>query len=234
MIADLEIVTKKLAGLPKLIKNQNKDISQKAKALLPVLEKCKASFEVGQPADLTAKEKSMVAELNLITAKPVLYVCNVDEDALAEDNDYVKRVKAMASDENVPAIKICGKLESEIAALEDDEEKLMFLESAGLEESGIESLTNECYRLLGLKTFFTAGPKEVRAWTFREGSKAPEAAGIIHSDFERGFIKAEVYHCEDLFAHLSETKIKEKGKMRIEGKEYIMHEGDVVHFRFNV
>ena len=234
MIADIEVIEKKMDNLPKLIRNQNKDIANKARELSPVLAKYKKSLEIGEPTNLGDDEKAALRELYLITLKPVLYLCNVDEDALDQDNAHVEKVRKIASGQGASVIKICGKLESEIAGLEEDGERRLFLESVGLRESGLESLTRECYQILGLNTFFTAGPKEVRAWTFKTGAKAPEAAGGIHSDFERGFIKAEIYHCDDLFAHLSEAKIKEEGKLRIEGKNYTMQEGDVVHFRFNV
>tara|TARA_R110002072_G_scaffold288917_1_gene455395 strand:- start:64293 stop:65402 length:1110 start_codon:yes stop_codon:yes gene_type:complete len=236
-LADLEVVEKKLTTLPKSLKSQNKEISTKAKVQLPILERLKGHLEEGNPVrslELTEDDVEAIKEFNFITLKPVLYLCNVDEDGLTEDNDHVKKVKEVAAEDGSKVIKICGKLESEISALETEDERAEFLEAAGLEKSGLQILTREAYDLLGLKTYFTAGEKEVRAWTFKLGYKAPQAAGIIHTDFERGFIKAEIYHCEDLFTLGTEQKVKEAGKLRIEGKEYVVKDGDIIHFRFNV
>ncbi len=236
-LADLEVAQRKQANLPKLMKNQNKEISSKAKMLVPVLEKLVAHLEQGLAArilDLDSDDKELIRDLNLITLKPTLYLCNVDEESVSEDNDYVKAVKDFAEKEGSRAIKICGKLESEISALEDEADKKDFMEAAGIEISGLETLTHEAYNMLGLRTYFTAGVKEVRAWTFKDGAKAPEAAGVIHTDFERGFIKAEIYHYDDLIQFGSESKVKENGKLRIEGKEYVVKDGDIIHFRFNV
>lgn len=236
-LADYEVVEKKLQAAPKAAKSQNKDVAGKAKAQIPVLEKLKGELEQGIPARniaLTAEELEIVQELNLITLKKILYVCNVDEEGIAEDNEYVKAVKDYASKEGSAALKICSKLEAEISSLETQEEKDDFLEAAGIEVSGLHQLTKMAYDMLGLRTYFTAGVKEVRAWTFHDGDKAPQAAGVIHSDFERGFIRAEVYHCNDLFELGSEAKVKEAGKFRVEGKEYLVKDGDIMHFRFNV
>lgn len=236
-LADLEVVEKKLLGLPKVLKSQNKDIQKLAKVQQPILERLKDHLEKGERAlslELSDDDKLAIKDLNLITLKPVLYLCNVDEDSAVDGNEYTKLVKDHASSEGSQAVIICGKLESEISLLETEEEKAEFLEAAGIERSGLEVLTKTAYDLLGLRTYFTAGEKEVRAWTFSEGSKAPQAAGVIHTDFERGFIKAEVYHCNDLFELGSEQKVKEAGKLRIEGKEYVVKDGDIVHFRFNV
>ncbi len=236
-LADLEVVTKKLQGLDKMMKSHNKDMARKGKILLPILERLKDHLGEGLQArnlDLSDEDKEEIRDLNLITLKKILYACNVDEDSINEDNDYVKKVRELAEKEGSVVVKICGKLESEIASLSSDEEKHEFMEAAGIEESGLEVLTRMAYDMLGLRTYFTAGEKEVRAWTFPEGAKAPQAAGIIHTDFEKGFIKAEIYHCNDLFDLGSEQKVKEAGKLRIEGKEYIVKDGDVIHFRFNV
>ncbi len=236
-LADLETVQKRLNGLEKQLKSHNKEIQTKAKVSKPVLERLVETLSEGIGArnlGLEKEEIEAVSDLHLITLKPVLYACNVDEDTIAEDNDFVKAVREYAAKENSEIVKICGKLESEIAALESEEDRSEFMESAGLEESGLEQLIHAGYKLLGLRTYFTAGVKEVRAWTFQEGAKAPQAAGVIHTDFERGFIKAEVYHCDDLFKYGSESKVKEAGRFRIEGKEYIVQDGDVMHFRFNV
>jgi ribosome-binding ATPase YchF (GTP1/OBG family) len=166
--------------------------------------------------------------------KPQIYTCNVDEDALGGDNPYVETVRRVAAGEGARVLTICGKLEAEIASLESEEERREFLADAGLEESGLNKLIHTGYEMLGLRTFFTTGPKEVRAWTFSEGALAPEAAGIVHTDFQRGFIKAEVYHCTDLFELGSEQKVREAGRLRIEGKEYRVKDGDVINFKFNV
>ncbi len=236
-LADLETVEKRLSNLDKQLKSQNKDIQTKARVAKPVLDRLKTTLSEGISArqlKLDADEVEAVSDLHLITLKPVLYACNVDEDAISEDNDYVRKVREYAAKENNEVVVICGKLESEIAALETNAEKREFMDSVGLEESGLVRLIHAGYKILGLRTYFTAGVKEVRAWTFKEGDKAPQAAGVIHSDFERGFIKAEVYHCEDLFKYGSESKVKEAGRFRIEGKEYVVQDGDVMHFRFNV
>lgn len=236
-LADLEVVEKRLLNLPKLLKNQNKDIATKAKIQLPILEKLKSVLSEGVAArtiDFEKEDLDSIRDLNLITLKKVLYLCNVDEDSLTSENEHVKAVKEYAATEGAEVLCICGKLESEIAGLDTDEEKAEFMEAAGIEVSGLDRLTKKAYDMLGLKTYFTAGEKEVRAWTFHDGAKAPEAAGIIHTDFERGFIKAEVYHCDDLFKFQTESKVKENGKFRIEGKEYVVKDGDIIHFRFNV
>lgn len=236
-LADLEVVDKRFRNIPKLIRNQNKEISSSAKIALPLLEKLKKGLEEGIPArsmDFSEDDQDQLKDLNLITLKKMLYLCNVDENSISSDNEFLKQVREVAEKENTSVLKICGKLESEIASLDSQQEKEEFLEAAGIEESGINRLTVTAYNLLNLKTFFTAGEKEVRAWTFHDGNKAPQAAGVIHTDFERGFIKAEIYHCEDLFEYGSEIKVKENGKFRIEGKEYPVKDGDIVHFRFNV
>lgn len=236
-LADLDVVDRKISNLPKLIKNQNKAISSRAKMQLPILEKLKKVLEEGQSArsaELSEDELEIISDVNLITLMPILYVCNVDEEGLLEDNEYTNTVREHAEKEGAKVVKICGKLESEIASLESEEDKKEFLEAAGIEQSGLEVLTKVAYDLLGLRTYFTAGEKEVRAWTFKDGAKAPEAAGVIHTDFERGFIKAEIYHCTDLFELHTEQKVKEAGKLRMEGKEYVVKDGDVIHFRFNV
>ena len=236
-LADLESVTKKLASLPKAMKSHDKAVSSKAKALMPLAEKLESHLSEGKGArslDFSNEDLELVNELQLITMKKQFYVCNVDEDGLTSDNAYVEQVKEYAAQEKTTAIKICGKLESEISVLDSEEEKQEFLKDMGLEEPGLNMLVRQGYELLNLHTYFTAGEKEVRAWTFPEGSTAPQCAGIIHTDFERGFIRAEAYHCDVLFEQGSEKKIKELGKLRVEGKEYIVQDGDVLHFRFNV
>ncbi len=236
-LADLETVEKRINNLGKMLKSHDKKVKSQALIAQPVLDKLKVALADGIAArsvGLDAEEVEAIKDLHLITLKDMLYVCNVDEDSIEEDNEYVQKVKEYAKKDNAKVIKICGKLESEIAQLETMEEKREFLADMGLEESGLDILVKAGYELLGLKTYFTAGEKEVRAWTFQDGMKAPECAGIIHTDFEKGFIKAEVYHCTDLFEYQSEAKLKEAGKFRIEGKEYVVKDGDVMHFRFNV
>ncbi len=235
--ADLEVVEKKLQNIPKLLKSQNKDVLTSAKIQLPLLEKLKTELESGIAArnsSLSDEDRAAVEDLNLITMKKVIYLCNVDEEGLSKDNEHVLAVKDYAKNENSEVMILCGKLESEIASLETLEEKKEFLDAAGITESGLDKLTRAAYNMLGLKTYFTAGVKEVRAWTFHDGYKAPQCAGVIHTDFERGFIKAEVFHYEDLIKYGSEAKVKEAGKFRVEGKEYIVKDGDIMHFRFNV
>jgi len=235
-LADLESVTKRLQGMDKLLKSQDKKVLDKAKIAKPVLEQLVKSLGDGLPArslELDADQKEAIEDLHLITMKKMLYCCNVDENSL-NGNKYTQMVDELAKKEKAEVVIICGKLESEIASLETQAERDEFLQSAGIEESGLTKLIRSAYKLLDLKTYFTAGEKEVRAWTFPEGYKAPQAAGIIHTDFERGFIRAEVYHCDDLFHYGTEAKVKEAGKFRVEGKEYTVKDGDVMHFRFNV
>ncbi len=235
--ADLETVEKRISNLGKFLKSNDKKVKADAQAAAPVLDRLKAALEDGKAArslELEKDERDLIKDLHLITLKDMLYVCNVDEESIEDDNDHVKAVKEVAQKEGASVVKICGKIESEIAQLESDEEKKEFLNDMGLKESGLDLLIKAGYQILGLKTYFTAGEKEVRAWTFTDGMKAPQCAGVIHTDFERGFIKADVYHCEDLFDLKSESKLKEAGKLKMEGKEYIVKDGDVMHFRFNV
>jgi hypothetical protein len=236
-LADLDTVTNRMEKNKKTLKAAKTEAAKNAAAQMPLLEEVSAVLEEGRPArsaELTGEQRQMLRDLHLISMKPQIYVCNVDEEALHEDNRYVREVRDYAPGEDARILKICGKLEAEIAALETEEEREEFLADAGLEESGMNRLIHTGYEMLGLRTFFTAGPKEVRAWTFREGALATEAAGIVHTDFQRGFIKAEVYHCEDLFELGSEQKVREAGRLRIEGKEYRVRDGDVLNFKFNV
>ncbi len=236
-LADLETVEKRKEKTVKNLRAGNKEIVKKLGATLPLLETLSETLSEGKPArflDFTPEQMDLIYDLHLITLKKQLYVCNIDEDSIQTGNHYVDSVKKIAAAEGSEVVTICGKLESEIAALESDEEKSEFMEVSGLTESGMASLIHAGYRMLGLRTFFTAGEDENRAWTFHDGDKAPQAAGVIHTDFEKGFIKAEVYHCNDLFEFGSEQKVKEAGKLRIEGKEYLVQDGDIMHFRFNV
>ncbi|NEW08921.1 redox-regulated ATPase YchF [Paenibacillus sp. SYP-B3998] len=234
ILADLDSVEKKIERSRKNLKGGDK----KVVAEVECLERIKEALYDDKPArslDLSDDEKLIVRDLHLLTMKPVLYAANVSEDevASAEDNPYVKIVKEYAAKENNEVVPISAKVESEIAEL-DDEEKAMFLEELGLQESGLNRLIKAAYRLLGLYTYFTAGVQEVRAWTIRKGTKAPQAAGVIHTDFERGFIRAEVVGYDDLIAAGAMNAAKEKGQVRLEGKEYVVKDGDVMHFRFNV
>jgi GTP-binding protein YchF len=234
ILADIESVDKKIERSRKNLKGGDK----KVVAEVECLERIKEALYNDMPArslDLTEDERLLVRDLHLLTMKPVLYAANVSEDevATADENPFVKIVKEFAEKENNEVVSISAKVESEIAELED-EEKAMFLEELGLQESGLNRLIKAAYRKLGLYTYFTAGVQEVRAWTIRKGTKAPQAAGVIHTDFERGFIRAEVVSYNDLSAAGSMAGAKEKGQVRLEGKEYVVNDGDVMHFRFNV
>ncbi len=233
MLADLDAVEKRFARTERTAKTGDK----KAKEELPALEKLRDAFNQGvlaRKAGLNEKEQELVRELFLITMKPVLYVANISETQVGKNDDpAVAAVEKIAASEGTHVVAICGKIESEIAQL-SGEDKEMFLKDLGLTESGLDRLARAGYALLNLATYFTAGEKEVRAWTIHKGMTAPQAAGVIHSDFEHGFIRAEIYHYNDLMTYKSEQAIKEKGLLRSEGKEYIMQDGDICHFRFNV
>ncbi|PWW31038.1 hypothetical protein DFO73_10227 [Cytobacillus oceanisediminis] len=234
ILADLESVDKRIGRVSKLAKQKDKDSVFE----LEILEKLKEAFESDMPArtvEFTEEQMKIVKGLHLLTIKPVLYVANVSEDDVTDpsSNQYVQQVREFAEKDNAEVIVICAKIESEIAELEG-EEKEMFLQELGIEESGLDQLIRAAYNLLGLATYFTAGVQEVRAWTFRKGMKAPQCAGVIHSDFEKGFIRAETVAYDDLLAAGSMMAAKEAGKVRLEGKEYIVKDGDVMHFRFNV
>lgn len=234
ILADLETVEKRIGRVEKLSKQKDKD----AVAEYNVLVKLRDAFENDKPAraiEFNEEEEKIVRNLFLLTRKPVLYVANVSEEDVSspDDNKYVQQVREFAASENSEVIVVCARAEEEIAELED-EDKLEFLEALGIEESGLDQLIRSAYTLLGLATYFTAGVQEVRAWTFIKGMKAPQCAGIIHTDFERGFIRAEVVAYDALLEYGSEQAAKEAGKVRLEGKEYEMKDGDVVHFRFNV
>lgn len=233
MLADLDTVEKRFQRVEKMARNTQ---DPKIKAEASAVAKLKAILEAGKPArtaDLTDDERTASRELFLITMKPQLYVANVDEGALTAGNAYTEAVEKRAAEEGSQVVRICGALEAEIAQLEPAE-RTEFLESVGLTEPGLNRLIHSAYRLLDLITYFTSGVQEVRAWTIRRGTKAPGAAGVIHSDFERGFIKADCYSCEDLFRYGSEQAVKEKGLLRSEGKEYVVKDGDILFFKFNV
>jgi ribosome-binding ATPase len=234
MLADLESIEKRFKKNEKLAKTST---DLKVKMDFEVTKKVLEALSKGLPArsvKLDDMELPYLKELHLITAKPVLYVCNVsDTDFSQGGNAWVEQVKARAAEEGNSTILICSSMEAEIAQL-PKEERAEFLQSLGAEEPGLNRLIFEAYKLLGLYTYFTAGEKEVRAWTIRKGMKAPQAAGVIHTDFEKGFIRAETYHCDDLFTYKSEQAVKEAGKYRLEGKEYPVKDGDILFFRFNV
>lgn len=232
-LKDLETVQKRLERVKRTAKTGNKEAQAEQEAILKV-EATLLQGKSVRSLSLSEKEEEFVKPLQFITAKPVLYVCNVDEAAAVSGNDYVEKIRAAVADENAEVIVLAVGTEADINELDDYEERQMFLADIGLEEAGVSRLIRSAYTLLDLQTYFTAGVKEVRAWTIPEGATAPQAAGVIHTDFEKGFIRAEVIAYNDYEALGSEAKVKEAGKMRVEGKDYIVKDGDVMHFRFNV
>ncbi|WP_455486562.1 redox-regulated ATPase YchF, partial [Gemella sp.] len=234
ILADLESVEKRIGRVEKQAKQKDKD----AVAEFAVLSKVRDILKEEKPArllELDKEEQKIAKGLHLLTMKPMLYVANVSEDDLldVDSNKHVASVREFAASEGSQVIVVCAKIEEEMASLED-EEKAMFLEELGIDESGLDKLIKASYSLLGLATYFTAGVQEVRAWTFKKGMLAPECAGIIHSDFERGFIRAETVSYDDLVEYGSMPKAKEAGRVRLEGKEYEVKDGDIMLFRFNV
>ena len=233
-LKDLETIDAQLSKQQKAAAAGNKD----AKLMCTVLEAYKAVREQGKNArevTFESKDEQQAAhDLFLLTTKPVLYVCNVDEASAKTGNDYSRRVEEMAAQEGAEAMVIAAKTEEDIASLETYEDKQMFLEEMGLEQSGVNRLIQKAYALLNLETFITAGEMEVKAWTYHKGWKAPQCAGVIHTDFEKGFIRAEVIKYDDYIKYGSETAVREAGKLGIEGKEYVVQDGDIMHFRFNV
>jgi len=235
-LKDLEAVEKRLERVVRAARAGSKD---DVKAL-EILNQVKAHLETGRPVremlkDFDEDAKTLVVrDLALLTSKPVLYVCNVDEGAIEKGNAHSDTLRGAVAAENAVVITICAGIEAQIADLESKEERAEFLEMMGLKEPGANRLIRSCYQLLDLITYFTVGEKEVRAWTVRRGAKAPEGAGVIHSDFEKGFIRAEVIKYNDFITLGSEPKVKEAGKMSVEGKEYVVADGDLMHFRFNV
>lgn len=233
-LKDLETIDSRLGKEQKTAAAGNKD----AKVAVAVLEAYKEALDKGLNArtvEFDSKEEQQYAhDLFLLTAKPVLYVCNVDESAAKTGNEYSRKVEEIAKTENAEAMVIAAKTEEDIASLETYEDKQMFLDELGLEESGVNRLIKKAYSLLNLETFITAGEMEVKAWTYHKGWKAPQCAGVIHTDFEKGFIRAEVIKYADYIEYGSESAVREAGKMGIEGKEYVVQDGDIMHFRFNV
>ena len=233
VLADLESVEKRLPRIEKMARQKDKTAEMEFR----ILSRIKEALEEGNPVrslDFNEEDQKYVNQAQLLTSKKMLYIANVGEDEIGDDeNDKVKTIREYAAKEDSEVIVISAKIEEEIATL-DDEDKEMFLEDLGIEEPGLDRLIRTTYDLLGLSTYFTAGVQEVRAWTFRQGMTAPQCAGIIHTDFERGFIRAEVTSYDDYVEHGGEQGAKEAGKQRLEGKDYIMQDGDIVHFRFNV
>ncbi len=231
-LKDLDSVEKKLSRSEKMAKTD-----PKAKADVVVLQKCKAHLEMGKSIralDLSKEEKLSIADIFLLTEKPVMYVANVDEASMHTGNKYSEQLVAMAKAEKAEVIVMCNNIEAQISELEDPADKALFMEEYQMKEPALNRLIQSAYRLLNLDTYFTAGVQEVRAWTIQKGWKAPQAASVIHTDFEKGFIKAEVIAFEDFIKFESEAACRENGKLRIEGKEYLVKDGDVMHFRFNV
>ena len=232
-LSDLEIINSRIDKIKKKAET-NRD--KEALAEYEILKKAKSALEAGtalRRVEFTKDEKIYLKNFNLLTMKPIIYLANVKEDELLEDNKYVLEVRKYAKDEEAKVVKACAKMEADLSDLSDEEKKEM-LESVGIEESGLDQLIKATYELLGLATYFTGGKDEVRAWTFKKGMNAKECAGIIHTDFEKGFIKAEIMSYEYLDKYGSELKVKEAGKTRLEGKDYLMQDGDICYFRFNV
>lgn len=236
--ADIDTITKREDKVTRQIRAMGKAEEKKfagyrsaVDKILPLLQEGKCARQ----ADLTDDELEGIYDLHLLTIKPQLFVCNIDEDTIAEGtNKYVEAVKKVAAEEKSEVIVICGKFESDLVDIDTPEDRKEFMDSVGLKESGLTVLARAAYHLMGLRTFFTGGPDECRAWTIHNGDKAPQAAGVIHTDFEKGFIKAEVYSIEDLKKYGSEAEIKSAGKYRQEGKDYVVQDGDVMFFKFNV
>jgi GTP-binding protein YchF len=232
-LKDLETIEKRIASLARVLKSGDKDILKENE----VAQKIKLGLEQGKSVralDFDEKEIEFVGRFQLITSKPVLYLCNVDEASVKTGNKYVDIVKEAVKDEDATVLVIGAKIESDIAELETYEERQMFLDELGLDEPGVNRLIISAYSLLNLQTYFTVGVKEVRAWTITKGMTAPQAAGVIHTDFEKGFIRAEVMKYEDYTTLGSESAVKDAGKFKVEGKEYVVEDGDIMHFRFNV
>jgi len=232
-IGDLDLIERKIAKTEKLLKAGDKD----AKHTLEILHLYKnhlESFQSARSLDITAEDRKLVRDLCLLTEKPVLYVCNVDDASAINGNKYVEQLKEVVQKEEAEMLVVAGKMEAEIAELDTEEDRLEFLKDVGLTEPSVNKLINSAFHLLNLRTFYTAGPMEARAWTIKAGMNAPQASGVIHSDLERGFIRAEVMKYDDFVKLGSEHACKEAGKFYVEGKNYIVTEGDIIHVRFNV
>jgi len=232
-LKDLESIDKKITSISRIIKSGDKDALKENELALKIKEALEQSVSV-RALGFSEEEKEIVHQFNLITSKPVMYVCNVDEASVINGNQYVNQVKEAVSAENAEVLVIGAKIEADITELETYDERQMFLDELNLEEPGVNRLIRSAYNLLNLETYFTAGEKEVRAWTIKKGMTAPQAAGVIHTDFEKGFIRAEVMKYNDFSTLESEQAVKEAGKFKVEGKEYVVQDGDIMHFRFNV
>lgn len=236
--ADLDTITKRQEKITKQIRALGKEEEKRLAPYTSAVAKIKPLLMDGKcarMADLSDEEKAAVYDLHLLTIKPQLFVCNIDEDTIASGtNKYVETVKKIADEQKSEVIVICGKFEADLSEITDENDRKEFMDAVGLKESGLTVLAHHVYHLMGLRTFFTGGADECRAWTIHAGDKAPQAAGVIHTDFEKGFIKAEAYTVDDLRKYGSEAKIKEAGKYRQEGKEYVVQDGDVLFFKFNV
>ena len=234
ILSDLEIIENRFNKIgKKAALSKDKEVQKEAEILTKLKEALCQNIPIRR-MNLTEEELAYIKSFNLLTSKPIIYVANVSEDdLLVGDNKYISELREYAKKDNAEVVVVCAKIESDLCEM-DDEEKKLFLNELGVEESGINKLITASYKLLGLKTFFTSGTDEVRAWTFKDGMKAPDCAGIIHTDFQKGFIKAEVMSYTDLKNNGSEKAVREAGKLRLEGKEYIMQDGDICYFRFNV
>ena len=233
-LKDLDSIDKKIQKIEKAAKVGNDKEAKKAFDVLTIYKNHLEAGKSARTAPVAEEDKEYIADIWLLTAKPVMYVCNVEESAVNTGNAYVEKVRAVAKEENAEVLVISAQIEAEIAELESYEERQMFLDDLGLTESGVNKLIKSAYRLLNLATYFTAGVQEVRAWTITKGFTAPQAAGVIHTDFEKGFIRAEVIKYDDFVKYGSEAACKEAGKLSVEGKTYIVEDGDIMHFRFNV
>ncbi len=232
-LKDLETIEKRIVAIARQLKSGDKEIVKENEVALRIKEGLEKGLSV-RALDFDEKEIEIVKSFQLITSKPVLYLCNVDEGSVKNGNQYVEQVKEAVKDENAEVLVIGAKIEADITELETYEERQLFLDELGLEEPGVNRLIRSAYALLKLQTYFTVGEKEVRAWTIKKGMTCPQAAGVIHSDFEKGFIRAEVMKYNDYTTLGSEAAVKEAGKFKVEGKEYVVEDGDIMHFRFNV
>ncbi|TYB30242.1 MAG: redox-regulated ATPase YchF [Candidatus Mcinerneyibacterium aminivorans] len=236
VMSDLEVVQKRLESIEKLFKSQDQKVRDDAKKEKELLKKVESILLEGKPVrvlDLNIDEKMKLKNYNLLTLKKMLYLCNIDEDSINKKNSYVREVEKIAKQEGAEVLKLCGKLEQEIAFMDDVQDKKEFREMLGMEVSGLKKLIKKAYKLLGLETFFSKNENEVRAWEIRRGTTAPEAAGKIHSDMKKGFIKAKVYKYKDLMEYKKEEELKEHGLIRVEGKDYVVQDGDIIYFLFN-
>jgi GTP-binding protein YchF len=232
-VRDLDLVLRKIQRLEKLVKTGDKE-AKKALEVLNIYKEHLENMGNARNAPVSEEDQHYVKDMQLLTMKPVIYVCNVDDASAVNGNEYVEQVKKAVHDQDALVLVIAGKLEAEIAELEDEDDRNAFLEDAGLKEPGVNKLVRAAYDILNLQSFFTAGKMEVKAWTIKKGMTAPQAAGVIHSDLERGFIRAEVMAYEDFIKYGSEQAVKEAGKFRVEGKNYVVQDGDILHIRFNV